>query len=212
MTPVSYAEPSLASGDGDRGRKLALRAEAAHEQGRTGVFAAKTWLESTTYLSLGLDAYRFAPGCTVTCLDDSKQTFDLRGQIYERHHELFVEVKTYTVVGGQKKAYDDFLAIAYSATAKQMEDVGDPKAEFMWVTTYPFDQGKWLSLTSRERIKKALERDQSGILGGRALDEELLTTMSDRIWLLVLNERQHELTLTPSELSSVESVLQRKTK
>jgi hypothetical protein len=62
---------------------LALRAESAHEEGRKGVFRTKRWLESTTHIELNFDAYEWASECTVNCLGGAKQTFDLKGQIYE---------------------------------------------------------------------------------------------------------------------------------
>jgi hypothetical protein len=188
---------------------VALR-EAAQESGRAGVFDAKTWLESTTHMSLPFDVYRFTSLCTVTCLNDELRAFDLTGHIYGRNVPIYVEVKTYTTAGGQKKAFDDFLAVAYSATAKEMARLGDWKAEFMWVTTHPFAVTDWSMLTTRERVKGALERDTTGLLNDGPIDEDLVTLVAERIWLLVLNKRQHELVLSAKELSMVESVLERK--
>ena len=197
---------------------MALRAEAAHEEGRKGVFRTKRWLESTTHIELNFDAYDWSTECTVTCLGTSAnggpnlQTFDLKGLIFKSKSMLFVENKTYTTVGSQAKDYHDFLAIAYSATAAEIARLGDPRWEFMWVTTFPFAQKQWTKLTKRSQMKKALEQDQTGLLGGEEIDEDILDLMADRIWLLVLHKRQHDLTLTPKELSMIEAKLNRKGK
>ncbi len=192
---------------------MALRAESAHEEGRKGVFRTKRWLESTTHIELNFDAYEWASECTVSCLGtDNLQTFDLKGQIYKTKSVLFVENKSYTTAGRQAADYMDFLAIAYSATAAEIARTQDPRWEFMWVTTFPFAQKQWTKLTKRSQIKKAIEADTTGLLDGQPVDEDILDLLADRIWLLVLHKRQHDLTLTPKELSMIESKLNRKGK
>lgn len=191
---------------------MALRAESAHEEGRKGVFRTKRWLESTTHIELNFDAYDWASECTISCLDGGLQTFDLKGQIYKSKSMLFVENKSYTSVGNQAKDYQDFLAISYSATAAEISRTQDPRWQFMWVTTYPFAQGKWPKLTKRSQIKAALEADTTGLLNGVPIDEEVLDLMADRVWLLVYNKRQQEFTLTPKELNMIEAKLNRKGK
>lgn len=188
------------------GARLALREE-AQENGRKGVFKTKTWLESTTHIQLPFDVYGFTSMCTVTLLNEDVQAFDLKGIIHTRGVPLFVENKAYTATGGQAKAFDDFLAIAYSSTAKEIARVSDWKAEFMWVTTHPFSLNNWSTLTTRERMAKALKKDTTNVLNGQEVDEGLLTTVANRIWLLVLSERQHELTLSATELHTVQSAL-----
>jgi hypothetical protein len=191
---------------------VALRAESAHEEGRKGVFRTKRWLESTTHIELNFDAYDWASECTISCLDGGLQTFDLKGQIYKSKSMLFVENKSYTSVGNQAKDYHDFLAISYSATAAEISRTQDPRWQFMWVTTYPFAQGKWPKLTKRSQIKAALEADTTGLLNGDPIDEDILDLMADRVWLLVYNKRQQEFTLTPKELNMIEAQLNRKGK
>lgn len=185
---------------------MALREE-AQENGRKGVFKTKTWLESTTHIQLPFDVYGFTSQCAVTLLNDEVQAFDLYGLIHTRNVPLFVENKAYTAVGGQAKAFDEFLAIAYSSTAKEIARVSDWKAEFMWVTTHPFSLGNWSTLTTRERMATALKEDENDVLNGQPIDEALLTTVSSRIWLLVLSDRQHELTLSATELHTVQGAL-----
>ncbi|KQR86338.1 hypothetical protein [Microbacterium sp. Leaf179] len=185
---------------------MALR-EAAQEAGRKGVLKTKTWLESTTHIQLPFDVYNFTSQCAVTCLDDSVEAFDLNGLIHTRNVPLYVENKAYTAVGNQAKAFDEFLAIAYSSTAKEIARVGDWKAEFMWVTTHPFSQTVWPTLTKRERMAQALAEDEHNLLNGEAVDDALLTLVAQRVWLLVLSDRQHELTLSAAELFAVQGAL-----
>lgn len=191
---------------------MALRAESAHEEGRKGVMLTKRWLESTTHMELNLDAYDFAPECTLTCLDGSLQTFDLRGIYFKKKQGVFVENKAYTSAGDQGKLFEDFLAISYSATAAEIARTQDPRWMFMWVTTHPFSQGRWAKLAKRATIRAALESDTTNLLAGQEISDDILDLMADRVWLLVLNKRQKELTLTPTELSKVEAILKRKQK
>lgn len=192
---------------------MALNAEAAHEKGRKGVILTKRWLESTTHLELPSDAYDFAPECRVTCLDGSKKLFDLKGWFFKNKRTVWVENKAVSGERKQPQQYPLFLAIAYSATAHEIKTGGaDPRWEFMWVTTHPFTLPSWTTLTKPSSIRKALEGPGSSLLNGEPIDEDILKLVADRIWLLVLNERQKDLTLKQSELSKVESVLKRKKK
>lgn len=188
---------------------LKLRAEANHEKGRKGVKDTKLWLESTTHVTLGYNAYRMTTQCTVLLLNGDRQTFDLFGKFIARDVALYVEVKTYDNVGSQAAAYEEFLGIAYSATAQSMEDGEDLNAEFMWVTTHPFSQSKWPKLATREQIEEVLNGPEKAVLGGKPIDPAILTLVSNRIWLLMLNKRQHELALTKVELAQVGTVIDR---
>lgn len=199
---------------------MALRAESAQEEGRKGVLLTKRWLESTTHIEMNFDVYDFISETTVTCLNGAVKSFDLKGKIHKSKSVLFVENKSYSGVGDQASEFRDFLAIAYSATAFETARVQDPRWQFMWVTTFPFSQRKWAKLTKRSEIKAALEADTAasaaagtpGLLNGQPIDEDILDRMPGRLWLLVLNKRQEELTLTRSELSKVEAILKRKGK
>lgn len=192
---------------------MALNAEAAHEKGRKGVILTQRWLESTTHLELPADAYDFSPECRITCLDGSKKLFDLKGWFFKNKRTVWVENKAVSGERKQPQQYPLFLAIAYSATAMELKTGGlDPRWEFMWVTTHPFALPSWTKLTKPSQIRQALEGPGADLLNGERIDEDIIKLVSDRIWLLVLNTRQAELTLSASELSMVESVLKRKKK
>lgn len=179
-----------------------------------GVDLAKRWLESTTWIELPFNVYDNAPVCTLRRLDGKVKRYDLFGSIHtDPATPLYVEVKDYDSVGGkQGSEYWEFLANAYSITAQDIKDGEDARREFMWITRHPFNQTDWVKLTSAERIKQALEAHHTEALGAESIDVDLLATVADRLWLLVLHKRQEGLMLTAEELSIVESKLNRKGK
>ena len=189
-------------------------AESVQKDGMDGVDLAKRWLESTTWVELPFDAYNNAPVCTLRRLDGKVKRYDLFGSIHTRPPTpLYVEVKDYDSSGGKQGAdYWAFLANAYSVTAQDLKDGEDARREFMWITRHPFNITDWASLTSPDRIKKALEDHHSEALAGESIDVDLLATVADRLWLLVLHQRQEGLMLTAEELALVESKLNRKAK
>ncbi|MBG6057797.1 hypothetical protein RCH16_000995 [Cryobacterium sp. MP_M5] len=191
---------------------MASLREGAHEKGRKGVFDSKRWLESTTHIELGFDSYYYTALCTLERLDGEIKTYDLFGKILSTKEPLYVEVKDYGGPGGkQPDEFWEFLANAYSVSAKmEAKGIGDPKANFMWVTTHPFEQTKWVELATRERLKTAVTEKHPEVLNGLDIDEDLLTRVAGRLWVLVVNARQHQLNLTQVELDKVHSVLGRR--
>lgn len=186
-------------------------AEAIQKDGENGLEFTKRWLESTTWIELPFDAYSNEPVCTLERLDGKKKRYDAMGMVHSAPPTpLYLENKAYTSYGGkQPKDYWEFLANAYSVTAKLIASGPDPRFEFMWVTTHPFEQTAWKDLTSPARVLAALEKDP-GACGPNGPDTNLVSTVSSRLWLLVLHERQGELMLRPGELPLVEAVLKRK--
>ncbi|RBY94520.1 hypothetical protein DQ244_04230 [Blastococcus sp. TBT05-19] len=178
-------------------------AEETQEKGRRGVAEVKTWLEATTHLSMSWDAYEFPVQCTRKRLDGELKRYDLAGKfIGEKKRPVVVEAKSYETPGHQGSAYQEFLANAYSTTAYEIAEIGDSKTEFIWVTTHPFSLNKWPNLTSRSMLKSAIEALPE-CLGGESIDEDLLTAVAERLWLLVRHERQNEISLTNLELMSI---------
>ncbi|GGU90188.1 hypothetical protein GCM10010182_00820 [Actinomadura cremea] len=170
---------------------------------------AKQWLESTTHLEMPFNVYEHEKMTTLVRLDGARKRYDLMGYWLERKTPLYVEVKNYTVVGNQPTEYSEHLANAYSATARNIVQQMDAGGEFMWVTWHPFSQSKWKKLTNHEEIRKAL-KEYPEALAGNSIDEDILRTVSKRLWLQVLSPRQHELLLTRQELYKVQEVLDRK--
>lgn len=178
-----------------------------------GVDLAQRWLESTTWIELPFNVYDNSAVCTLTKLDNSVKRYDLFGSIFTKPNKpVYVEVKNYDSSGGKQPAeYVEFLANAYSITAKDLESGQDGRREFMWVTTHPFSLTGWATLTSPSAIKDALGKHPD-VLDGKNIDVDLLDLVSDRLWLLVLHRRQEELMLTREELSLIEAQINRKGK
>lgn len=189
-------------------------AESVQQKGIDGADLAKRWLESTTWIELPFDAYHNGPICTLTRLDGKRKTYDLFGTIHTTPNTpLYVESKGYDSVGGkQAKEFWEFLANAYSITAKDIKDGEDARREFWWITRMPFSSTDWPTLTTAERIKTALQEYHPEAIGGEKIDADVLATVAARVEVFVVNRRQEDFMLTPEELALVESKLNRKGK
>lgn len=188
-----------------------MPAEIAQEDGREGVFRAKRWLDATTKVRISWTVYESAPQVRIRRPDNSTQHFDLRGEMYlgGPPKPLLVECKNYNTAGDQKSLYRDYLADCYFAT---IDNGDDAEVQFMWVTWHPFDQGTWPNLcgpsdtttaegqaaldVTTKLIAEAVEG--SGHLGDLTVDQNLCRVVAQRLWLVVLHERQ-ETYLTLSE-------------
>ncbi|WP_204568800.1 hypothetical protein [Clavibacter zhangzhiyongii] len=186
-----------------------MPAEATQEQGRIGVAQVQRWLEATTHLELPWNVYETPEMCEVQHFGGAK-FFDMSGQFLGKNKRLvYVENKNYTSDGGQYGQFQEFLAIAYSSTAKHIQNGLDRKAEFLWVTSHPFSLTRWSKLATHTEVRKALN-DHPSFLGDEPIDDDLLRTVADRIWVLVMNQRQVDISLTQEELWQVLPILKRK--
>ncbi|GAB3959263.1 hypothetical protein [Micromonospora vulcania] len=187
-------------------------AETVQQKGIDGADLAKRWLESTTWIELPFDAYHNAPICTLMRLDGKKKVYDLFGWIHgSPKTPLYIESKGYDSVGGkQAKEFWEFLANAYSITAKDLKDGEDALREFWWITRMPFSSTDWADLTTAERMKTALEEHHSEVLPDGDIDVDTLATAAARVEVFVVNRRQEDFMLTAQELALVESTLNRK--
>jgi hypothetical protein len=190
---------------------MAADAEEVQELGRTGVATVKRWLEATTFIELNWNVYEDTGMCIVQCLGGKNKKFDLAGAfIGLKRNPVVVESKRYTTAGSQHKYFKEFLAIAYSSTVSEVEqkkyDIG---REFIWVTFHPFILKDWPRLCTEGKIKESLE-EYPEYLDGRELDPQILRSVSERVWVLVMHEKQEDLSLTHEELMSVLATLKRK--
>ncbi|TFC94397.1 hypothetical protein E3T28_15215 [Cryobacterium sinapicolor] len=187
-----------------------MPAEQTQEQGRKGVALVQRWLESTTFLELNWNVYDNSAMCEVEHLGGVKY-FDLAGSFLgANRREVFVENKNYSSDSGQYPHFQEFLAIAYSATAK-VKNAGrmDRATEFIWVTTHPFSIKRWASLASEAEIRLALVA-RPEFLGDTEVDEDIVRVVAGRIWVLVMHEKQIDLSLTQQEVWQVLALLKRK--
>lgn len=186
-------------------------AEPIQEQGRSGVIRTKRWLESTTWIELPFNAYHNQSLCRLTRLDGETKLYDLFGYIFGTPPvPVYVEAKNYTSAGGKQPAeFQQFLANAYSITARDLADDGDGMRQFMWVTTHPFSMTDWNDQLTPGQIQKSLDKHPN-VLAGKHVDVDVLKLVSERVWLLVLHEKQEKFLLTPQELHLIEAQLNRK--
>ncbi|MEU7905294.1 hypothetical protein [Actinoplanes sp. NPDC049118] len=185
-------------------------AEGAHMDGLVGVKYAQQYLESTTHITLPFNVYEDMNQTTFVRLDKRLKRYDLVGHFLgERRRPLAVENKAYTGVGKQPEDYTEYLANAYSITARECEDGVDTEREFMWLTTHPFAQTKWARLRSPEEIAEALAKHPEA-LADRKLDNDLLARVASRLWLIPLHDRHRELLLERKELFKIHEALNRR--
>lgn len=185
-------------------------AEGAHVDGLVGVKNAQQYLESTTFITLPWNVYENMNQTTFLRLDKKPKRYDLAGHFLgARRHPLAVENKAYTTVGSQPEDYTEYLANAYSITAREIEDGVDTEREFMWLTTHPFSQSKWPKLRTTTEIAEALKKHPEA-LAGRVVDNELLAKVSSRLWLIPVHDRHRELVLERKDLYMIYQALERK--
>lgn len=187
-----------------------MTAEETQELGREGVAIIKRWLEATTFIELPFDAYHHKLDCTLPHLA-GKKVLDLQGHyLTGTKSPIVVECKRYTSPGGQYKEFLHFLAIAYSSTVKEQEDLGGARERhFLWVTFHPFNLDNWTGLETREHMVKALDQFPE-YLAGREIDEDLAREVSSRVMVLVFNPKQESISLTRQELKIVRVHIDRK--
>ncbi|WAC93570.1 hypothetical protein [Mycobacterium sp. Aquia_213] len=190
---------------------MTVDAEEVQELGRTGVATVKRWLEATTFIELNWNVYENPELCIVPCLGDKRKKFDLAGAfIGLKRSPVVVESKKYSTAGKQHKYFKEFLAIAYSSTLYEMEEKGsDIGREFLWVTFHPFILKDWPILATEEKIVEGLDENPE-YLDGKDIDQKVLRKVSDRVWVLVIHQKQEGISLTHEELMQVLVTLKRK--
>lgn len=190
---------------------MAVDAEEVQELGRDGVAMVKRWLEATTFMELQWNVYEDTAKCVVPCLGGLKKKFDLAGAfIGINRNPVVVESKRYKSSGGQHKYFKEFLAIAYSNILREEEILGsDLKREFVWVTTTPFQITEWNELATERKIVQSLDANP-GYLGGIPIDLKVVRKASERVWVLVMNQKQEDISLNHDELMTVLTTLKRK--
>lgn len=187
---------------------VSVSAETVQERGRKGVQRMKAWLESTTRFAFTFTVYDHAESCTITCMDGSGKRLDIVGKYLTKDVPVYVECKKYSSPGAQAEEYAKFLAIAFSATERSVALYGeDPKTHFLWVTTHPFAQSKWPRLTTVAYLKECVEAEPSLRPVGKPIDLDLLSSVGERIWVLITGDKQMKLRMSDEELDDVRSAL-----
>ncbi|MFJ1541691.1 hypothetical protein ACIODS_24400 [Micromonospora chalcea] len=182
--------------------------EAMHQKGEDGAQRAKRWLDATTRtrsswtnaeaVSAGRLTYNwpYAGG--------EEFSFDVGGILYGEpfdHHNFVAEVKNYTgdALGGH---YDKFLAQCYLVFRDHSRWVN----QFMFLTWHPFRIKTWTKLCESDSIvaaclensKRLFDTDDKDEARGK-IDETVVSDLKDRLWLVVLSEKQEQLLISDDD-------------
>ncbi|MDC7337864.1 hypothetical protein PQR15_16770 [Streptomyces lydicus] len=182
--------------------------EQQQEKGRDGAYFAREWLESTTRVHAPWVVYEAPQMTTLTLLNGAHESWDLAGYFTnEKKNQFYAEVKAYNS-DNQGPKYREYLTDCYSATAKMIKDGIDRECEFMWITWHPFSMGAWTKLCDTETIEEAVKQYPNK-LGGEHYDPEIGKKVADRLWLIVLSERQEELMMNREYLGHIRAYITR---
>jgi hypothetical protein len=186
--------------------------EALHDKGRDGARRAKLWLEATTRVSqawLNTDPVIGARCQFQWPFGGQPFSYDiagmLRGPDFEGHYFL-AECKKYSVIGNQPSEYPEYLAKCYVVYKDQ------PKwcDHFMWITWHPFNVKTWAELCAPEMVRKAVLGERERVFGvsdeaeaESLIDEGAVVAVAQRLWLLVLTDKQEKLVIPRDHLALI---------
>lgn len=202
--------------------------EAMHLKGADGARRAKRWLDATTRTKASWTNEDAVAAARMEFSWPSGGghpfSFDvggiLAGEPFE-NHAFLAEVKNYT---GDDLGpdYDDFVAKAY-LVRRDHERVAD---QFMFLSWHPFRVGTWMKHTSVPAIIHGLAKnhhrafpaddaaqacfperlklsDLDNLLPCRHMDQLVLSDLAERMWNIVLTEKQEQLVISQEDLKMV---------
>jgi hypothetical protein len=176
--------------------------EMEHESGREGIKRVRRLLDGTMRFRLPYDVYGSPERVVLPLLaDGERKHFDLSGDLMDEDGqpgpEIYVESKNVKGAGDQAAGFKNFLAHAYSATARKTADLGlDPKVEFMWATTCPWKGDGFREVATEQALRAAIEStDETVIPTAHNVDDGIVRLVADRLWVWVISERQEEMVM-----------------
>ncbi|MWA01920.1 hypothetical protein F8568_016380 [Actinomadura sp. LD22] len=189
--------------------------EELHVRGADYARRAKLWLDNTTRVraswlvtdQFGVDRLTFSwPFAT------EGFSFDLGGILRGEgldNQSFLTEVKGYSTPGDQGSHYLSYLAKCYVAVS---EHPGNAQ-NFMWITWCPFNVTNWNELCSPAKVREGVLHERGRVLGTEDHDKaetlingSRIKDVADRLWLIVLSERQEKLVISPEELGELERI------
>lgn len=186
--------------------------ESLHDKGRDGARRAKRWLEATTRVTkawLVTDPF-IGWRCEFKWPHGGRPfTFDIGGILSGSDYEgtsFLAECKNYSGIGDQPAEYIKYLAKCYVAYLDQ------PKYSdhFMWITWHPFSLRQWSSLCGVDYVKQSVLSEHQRVFGVETqeeakehIDEEAVQAVAQRLWLIVLTERQETLVISREHLAEI---------
>jgi hypothetical protein len=95
----------------------------------------------------------------------------------------------------QGVAYVEYLAKCYRASI-----VNPGRCDnFMWITWAPFSVNKWDRLCSAGEVEAAVELHRGRAVDGSEIDVQQCRNVADRLWLIVLSDRQESLVISSDD-------------
>jgi hypothetical protein len=180
--------------------------ETLHEIGKVGTARAKTWLERTGRVNVHFSRYEVgeAQFLTFDKLDGTTYSFDLGGVLHLESGNVtfYGEIKKVTSEAGQGQMYRDYLAKCYRATSK----TGLP-FHFIWLTWHPFAVTTWTQLCTGAELRMAVEARKAEFCHTDDVDEALCDQIAERLWLIVLSDRQESLSMSDDMLAAVRGAI-----
>lgn len=189
----------------------ALPGELYQKIGEDGARRAKLWLDATTRVMSTWSVYdEFGvPRLLYPWPEGGKAySYDLGGIFHggDLHQQAFlVECKKYST-DNQGAPFDKFLAQSY-VTLRDHPQLAD---HFLWITWHPFRQTSWNELWSEQKIRDAIVSEKGRIFGGvtddvarQSIDENIVTDLSKRVWVIVLSDRQETLVISKEDRAEV---------
>ena len=176
--------------------------EDAHVAGAKGIKRAKRWLNaSMRVVSIWTNtedvhkpklAYSWPYG-------SGTFSFDLggvmRGGEFD-NHIFSAEIKNYQVDHNQQAQYREFLAHCYVALGAN-QGMCD---QLMWITWAPFGTTVWKDMFTSDYVRKAVLAERERVFGTDdsataegLIDESRVKAVADRVWVIILSEKQESL-------------------
>jgi hypothetical protein len=180
--------------------------ESLHVIGHEGAKRAKVWLEKTGRVDVNFSRYEVAeaPFLTFPKVVGEPFSFDLGGVLrLETGKASFLgEVKKVSGEAGQGGMYKEYLAKCYRTAVH----LGMPY-HFMWITWHPFSQNIWTQLCTAEQVKAAVTAHKVAYCGADPVDESLCAELAERLWLIVLSDRQESLSMSDAMLGTLKKAI-----
>ena len=185
--------------------------ELIQKLGEEGARRAKLWLDATTRVSASWSVYDEygASKLKFPWPNGGKGfSYDLGGVLHGGgldKQNFLVECKKYSS-DNQGPAFDKFLAQSY-VMLKTYPFMAD---QIMWITWHPFRIKSWNVLHAVESIETALVAHGERVFGTKVeddvkaqIDAEVVRDLAERIWVIVLSDRQETLVISAQDRAEV---------
>ncbi|GAT11760.1 hypothetical protein H7I77_00360 [Mycolicibacterium novocastrense] len=197
-----------------------MAGESEQSKGRVGALLAKRWLDRTTRVRADWVNPDRVAKTKLTLKKAHYETvqdvfsFDLGGQFREGDFEgetFLAECKNYEKSQDLPKHFRAFLAHCYRAVS-----IGHFMADhFFWIAFAPHGGTLWEEIASPDKVRAAvIHKDLRDVNftpeqnPDDLYDSQIGETVSDRIWMLILSERQVEhLTLSQKHHGVIEEYI-----